>query len=113
MQVPDVLGQLWHGSCVFAFWHDTRKLMSSDCLLLRDQEWLNDQVMAFYFEYLRQEAFPNIRDDLLLIDPSTAFMLTSLPAESAPLLLQPLQASSKLMVRQACPGQLSGRTNSA
>lgn len=86
--------------------------MSSDCLLLRDQEWLNDQVMAFYFEYLRQEAFPNIRDDLLLIDPSTAFMLTSLPVESAPLLLQPLQASSKLMVRQACPGRLSGRTNS-
>lgn len=80
-----------------------RSCLPSDCLLLQDQAWLNDQVMAFYLEYLRQEAFPNIRDDLLLLDPSTAFMLTSVPAESVPMLLQPLQAGRKLMVRPALP----------
>lgn len=83
--------------------------LRSDCRLLHDHEWLNDQVMAFYLEYLRQEAFENVQHEILLLDPSTAFMLTSLPAESAPMLLQPLKADSKLMVRATWQSMLTVR----
>jgi hypothetical protein len=61
----------------------------ADVDLLNGTNWLNDQIIAFFFEYLRQEAFADLKGDLLLLDPSSAFLLTafsndtSKPADSA------------------------------
>jgi hypothetical protein len=65
---------------------------------LESNDWLNDQLIAFYLEYLRQEKFSHAKDKLLLVDPSAAFMLTAVPAEQVPLILGSLQAPEKQIV---------------
>lgn len=54
---------LTYGSCT---------LRSSDISLLLPNNWLNDQIILFYYEYL-QSTNPN--PSCLLIDPSTSFIL--------------------------------------
>lgn len=70
----------------------------ADVDLLDGSNWLNDQLIAFYLEYLRQEAFVDAKDKLLMLDPSTAFMLTAAAPEEVPMLLGCLQAPEKQMV---------------
>jgi hypothetical protein len=67
--------------------------------LLRGSEWLNDNIIAFFIEYLRQERFNNIKKHLLMLDPSVAFMLTAVSPGEVPMLLGSLQAPEKRMVR--------------
>jgi Ulp1 family protease len=47
-------------------------LRQSDINLLKPNNWLNDQIILFFYEYL-QSTSPN--SDSLLIDPSTSFIL--------------------------------------
>lgn len=47
-------------------------LRQEDVMLVSPGNWLNDQVILFYFEYLTNNYR---RDDCLLIDPCTAFVL--------------------------------------
>jgi hypothetical protein len=72
--------------------------MLADLTLLEGSNWLNDQLIAFYLEYLRQEKFVRSKDWLLLLDPSAAFMLTAVAPEEVPMLLGSLNAPETQMV---------------
>ena len=73
-------------------------LACADLALLEGSKWLNDQLIAFHLEYLRQEKFIDAKDRLLLLDPSAAFMLTAVAPEEVPMVLGSLQAPDKQMV---------------
>ncbi|KAL4458549.1 hypothetical protein ABPG75_013414 [Micractinium tetrahymenae] len=66
-------------------------LRRQDALLLLDQNWLNDQVIGFFFEYLAREAFPGLAPRLLLIPGSAAYLLACLGANGggAAVVLEP------------------------
>lgn len=72
---------------------------AADLELLEGSNWLNDQLIAFFLEYLRQEKFVHAKDKLLLLDPSAAFMLTAVAPDEVPMLLGSLQAPEKQLVR--------------
>lgn len=56
-------------------YHDVL-LRRQDFDLIKAPQWLNDQVIAFYFEYLSREVFAD-RSDLLLIPGATTYLLLS------------------------------------
>lgn len=60
-------------------------LRESDVALLRRPAWLNDQVIAFYFAYLRNERFLSLhsRGEAATLDPSVAYLLANAPLEMA------------------------------
>ena len=47
-------------------------LRQEDLMLVSPGNWLNDQVILFYFEYLTHS---HCREDCILIDPCTAFVI--------------------------------------
>jgi Ulp1 family protease len=51
-------------------------LRQGDVDLLKDHSWLNDNLIAFYFEYLAREKFKDI-SDILLIPGAATYLLTS------------------------------------
>eukprot|EP01025_Chloroclados_australasicus_P056004 TRINITY_DN6879_c0_g1_i1.p1 TRINITY_DN6879_c0_g1~~TRINITY_DN6879_c0_g1_i1.p1 ORF type:complete len:205 (-),score=14.99 TRINITY_DN6879_c0_g1_i1:99-713(-) len=78
-------------------YHDVL-LRQSDVELLEEGEWLNDMIIAFYFEYLRHEKYKQMQERLLLMDPSSSFLLVHCCPMEAGLLLEPLQAQVKDVV---------------
>ena len=55
-------------------YHDVL-LRRADVELLTGPNWLNDQLIAFFFEFLAQEEFQFLRPQLLLLEPATAYLL--------------------------------------
>lgn len=56
-------------------YHDVT-LHSSDIQLLNAPNWLNDNLISFYFEYLTYEVFKDHQEDLLFVHPGTIFMIS-------------------------------------
>lgn len=52
-------------------------LRRGDVDLLNGPNWLNDQVIAFYFEFLTKEFFKDISDKILLVPGAVTYLLTS------------------------------------
>mmetsp|Transcript_4509 Transcript_4509/g.10950 ORF Transcript_4509/g.10950 Transcript_4509/m.10950 type:complete len:86 (+) Transcript_4509:191-448(+) len=69
-------------------------LRRADVELLRESEWLNDQIIAFYLEYLSQERLQG-RPGVLFLPPTVAFLICNAlsPAELMPM-LEPLKVPS-------------------
>ncbi|GIL65692.1 hypothetical protein Vafri_19369 [Volvox africanus] len=106
-------------------YHDVL-LREQDVSLLEGPQWLNDQVVAFFFEYLSREGLrecqlptsnpgqspvrtfgpattlqqPRRRtaDDILLLPPATSFLLIHSPPEMATELLAPLKPDRKVLI---------------
>jgi len=51
-------------------------LRAGDVKLLNGPYWLNDQCIAFYFEYLSRELLHN-NPEILLVPPATSFLVAS------------------------------------
>jgi len=49
---------------------------SSDLDLLEGTNWLNDSLLAYYFEYLTYDIFKDYKEDMLFVHPSTMFITT-------------------------------------
>jgi len=49
-------------------------LHDSDVALLEGPQWLNDNIIAFYFEYLTLDVFKEYKDNILFVHPSTMFL---------------------------------------
>ena len=47
-----------------------------------DRQWVRDNVITFYFEYLVRVEFPTIAKDVAMLDVSTGFLLKQLGAAS-------------------------------
>ncbi len=82
---------------------DDKVLSYGDCLLrvrdvalLTGPHWLNDNVMSFFFEYLRGEgARPDEphADRVVLVDASLTFLLANVSPDEARAVLAPLGVS--------------------
>jgi hypothetical protein len=56
---------------------------SSDVALVRAPNWINDQIISFYFEFLRHEVFPGLNKRVLLVPPAITLLLSTLdPVEA-------------------------------
>jgi len=49
-------------------------LHQSDVDLLEGDNWVNDNIIAFYFEWLTNERFKEFKEIILFMDPSTIFL---------------------------------------
>ncbi|WIA38264.1 hypothetical protein OEZ86_001604 [Tetradesmus obliquus] len=78
-------------------YHDV-VLRHGDVELLRGPLWLNDQIIAFFFEYLTHELHPSLSSKVALMPGATTFLLlNSDPAESA-MIFEALQLHEKELV---------------
>ncbi|KAL3159525.1 hypothetical protein ABBQ38_009940 [Trebouxia sp. C0009 RCD-2024] len=50
-------------------------LRRGDVELLQGPHWLNDQIITFYFDYLRLERFAKEHDDVLFVGGAMTFLL--------------------------------------
>ncbi|GAX78689.1 hypothetical protein CEUSTIGMA_g6127.t1 [Chlamydomonas eustigma] len=73
-------------------------LRQSDLWLLQGPHWLNDQIIAFFFEYVAQNKFRLISDVILLLPGAISFLLANCGPTEAGLILEPLQVSSKSVI---------------
>lgn len=55
-------------------YHDSL-IRQSDCKLLRGKEWINDNIIEFWFEYLSNDLFKEKKKNLLTIGPSVAQLI--------------------------------------
>lgn len=74
-------------------------LRRADVELLKGPNWLNDQVITFYFDYLRLEKFAKERDSVLFVGGAMTFLLYQL-AGTGELsgIVAPLELASKQLV---------------
>ena len=77
-------------------YHDV-VLRNGDAELLRDEHaWLNDQLIAFQFEYLSRENFIR-HQKLLLVPGATTYLLINAGPEISEIVLAPLHFRRKLL----------------
>ncbi len=83
-------------SDIILSYHDSL-LRKSDCKLLRGNQWINDNIIEFYFEYLSNDLFKG--KNLLAIGPSFAQLIKLTDsAEEMKELLMPLEIEKKDLV---------------
>eukprot|EP00898_Chlorokybus_atmophyticus_P002697 jgi/Chlat1/3428/Chrsp23S03753 len=73
-------------------------LNDSDVELLKTDDWLNDAVIEFYFEYCRRERFQGL-EEVLLVSPSVAYWVAHCPdEEDAKSTLEPLELTRRALI---------------
>ncbi|KAL3159523.1 hypothetical protein ABBQ38_009940 [Trebouxia sp. C0009 RCD-2024] len=74
-------------------------LRRGDVELLQGPHWLNDQIITFYFDYLRLERFAKEHDDVLFVGGAMTFLLNQ-PAGTGALsdIVAPLELASRKLV---------------
>eukprot|EP00877_Chromochloris_zofingiensis_P004981 jgi/Chrzof1/14484/Cz09g04150.t1 len=74
-------------------------LRKSDVELLRTPNWLNDQIIAFHFEYLSREKYADMQQVVSFMSGATTFLLLNAGSvEETRMIFQPLQLSNKQLV---------------
>lgn len=73
-------------------------LRQSDVSILLGPQWLNDQIISFYLEYLEHDRFGQFKDRLLFVSPEVTQCLKMLPKQEMSIFLDPLGASDKSFV---------------
>jgi len=69
-------------------------LRKSDMDLLNSEEWLNDVLIGFYFEYLNQEHKKDKNNQLLFIGPEVTQLLKMLDSKQIDMFLDPIGAAN-------------------
>lgn len=73
-------------------------LRQSDVWLLQGPHWLNDQIIAFFFEYMAQNKFKLISGITVFLPGAISFLLANCGPSEAGLILEPLEVNSKSLV---------------
>lgn len=73
-------------------------LRRSDVDILLGPQWLNDQIISFYLEYLEHDRFADCKDRLLFVSPEVTQCLKMLPKDEIGIFLDPLGAQDKSFV---------------
>jgi len=73
-------------------------LRESDLEILRGDQWLNDTLISFYFEYLSNKKFPTEQDTILFVGPEVTHCLKATPADGLAMFLDPLHALEKELI---------------
>ncbi|KAK9836931.1 hypothetical protein WJX81_000421 [Elliptochloris bilobata] len=76
-------------------YHDVL-LYDSDLGLLEDEEWLNDQVISFYFEYLSREKSRSC--GFTFVPGATTFLLINAGSEDAAAVVEALQLKEQKVI---------------
>lgn len=63
------------GETVLSY-HDTL-LRKSDVDLLSGEKWINDNLIAFWFDYLEHDLFKDVADSVMFISPQVAQFIKS------------------------------------
>ncbi|XP_011167463.1 sentrin-specific protease 8 [Solenopsis invicta] len=69
-------------------------LRASDVTLLERNDWLNDIIIGFYFEYLNQQCKKDSQNRLLFIGPEVAQLLKMQDSSQYNIFLEPIEATS-------------------
>eukprot|EP00117_Sycon_ciliatum_P028344 scpid82106/ scgid22798/ Sentrin-specific protease 8; Deneddylase-1; NEDD8-specific protease 1; Sentrin/SUMO-specific protease SENP8 len=72
-------------------------LRTEDVALLGEGNWLNDKLIAFWFEYLEHTILEG-RDDVALVTPDVTQMIKFLSVEELTVILEPLALASRKLV---------------
>ena len=72
----------------------------ADVALLQAGHWINDAIISFVFEELRQRTRSPLACSVALVPPDIAFLLPTLPAEAVPAVLGGVVTGSHSLV---CP----------
>src|SRR5690348_234797 len=83
-------------------YHDAN-LKQSDVELLKESEWINDNLIFFWFEYLEYERFNTFSDVLSLIGPPVVHIIKSASAsrgqaEEASMILGSMELEKKNLI---------------
>mmetsp|Transcript_27528 Transcript_27528/g.46078 ORF Transcript_27528/g.46078 Transcript_27528/m.46078 type:complete len:233 (+) Transcript_27528:446-1144(+) len=78
-------------------YHDVL-LRSEDIDLLRGPHWLNDQVIAFYFEYLTREKYRSAPDGPVFVNGATSFLLANSSAADVEETVAALQLAERPLI---------------
>lgn len=78
-------------------YHETL-LRQSDVAILLGPQWLNDQIISFYLEYLEHDRFAHVKDRVLFVSPEVTQCLKMLPKNEMDVFLEPLKANDKSFV---------------
>lgn len=75
-------------------------LKQSDIDTLRSRQWLNDQIIAFYFQYLESHVYRRYHDTFLFVSPQVTQLLKMIENrdEEAKFLLNPLNPHTKAFI---------------
>lgn len=74
-------------SKVVLSYHDT-VLHESDINILQGSDWLNDEIIAFYLEYLEKEVYPN--KGMLFVSPQVTQCIKQVQKEDLKIFLDPV-----------------------
>lgn len=74
-------------SKVVLSYHDS-VLHESDLRILQSSDWLNDEIIAFYFEYLEKEVYPD--KGMLLVSPQVTQCMKQVQKEELKIFLDPI-----------------------
>lgn len=77
--------------------HDSL-LRQSDMKLLDPNEWLNDNIISFAFEYFEKEQFAKFSKFVAFVSPQVTQCMKLMSAEEAQLLVEPLALKDKQYV---------------
>lgn len=75
-------------------YHDV-SLRQSDLDLLPPPNWFNDQLIAFWFEYLAQDKHPELQQEVALLPGATTFLLSNVAPEEAGLVFESLKVCAR------------------
>lgn len=111
-------GEAAYGLTVIDVGMDERVLDYHDCLLrVRDvalltgsENWLNDNLLSFYFTYLRREKFVHLNNDVAFVDGSVGFLVANLPPGEVGAVLEPLKLDEASVVLFHVGGEKSTST---
>uniref|UniRef100_A0A383VRG5 Ubiquitin-like protease family profile domain-containing protein n=1 Tax=Tetradesmus obliquus TaxID=3088 RepID=A0A383VRG5_TETOB len=78
-------------------YHDV-VLRHGDVELLRGPLWLNDQIIAFFFEYLTHELHPSLSSKVALMPGATTFLLLNSDLAESAMIFEALQLHEKELV---------------
>ncbi len=92
-------------------YHDCTLYQSDFDILTSEREWLNDNIISFWFEYLTNDEFCDCRDSIAFMDPSMMFMVAhSEEVEDLKECLQPLDLDHKQLIMMPINDHRSIRT---
>jgi len=79
-------------------YHDCLLRVRDVALLTGKRSWLNDQLLTFFFAYLREERYSHLQEEVALVDCSLSFLVANLSPEDAQAVLKPLKLEEKSLV---------------
>ena len=70
-------------------------LRQSDMDLLRGRDWLNDQLIGFWFEYLENDVFKTRSESFCLVSPEVSHFIKLGSPDETQLIVEPLIWSAR------------------